>query len=450
MKTAILIGAGDRGGIYADWARKNPAKCKITGVAEPVASLRERIARFHDISLHRQFESWHDILEEPKFADAVIIATPDRLHAEPALQALERGYHLLLEKPVALTPEDCFAISSSASQKGLIVMACHVLRYTRLFSEIKRMLDSGCIGEVRTIFHAENVAYYHMAHSYVRGNWRRSDESSPMILAKCCHDLDLIAWYAQARPVRIASFGELSHFRVENAPADAPARCTDDCPVSDECPYEAVESYLHGTHMKRALSVSGSKLIAGAATFMCSWPRLAGALPGFSRYRIWKEWPTSTITDDLTEAGIMKALREGPCGRCVYRCDNDQVDHQETIIEFENGVTASLRMHGLSAKEGRTIRIDGTRGTLRARFGGGNRIEIRKHGSGRVHTYRIRGDILGHGEGDRGIMDSFVSDLHEPLEDRPADNYLTSHLLAFAADRSRREGRVVEMINTPS
>ncbi len=312
------------------------------------------------------------------------------------------------------------------------------------------MIDSGRIGRVRTIFHAENVAYYHMAHSYVRGNWRRSDLSSPIILAKCCHDLDLVAWYAGARPRRVASFGELGYFLSEAAPKGAPARCTDGCPVSADCPYDAVESYLHGAHMKRALASSGSMLISVAARLMCSWPRLAGALPGLSRYRIWKEWPTSTITNDLTEGGIMKALREGPYGRCVFRCDNDQVDHQETIIEFDNGVTATLRMHGLSAREERTIRIDGTAGTLRARFGGGSRIEIRRHGQRKCETYRIPGDVIGHGEGDAGVMDDFISDLNAPIEERAQENYLAGHLLAFAADSSRLEGAVVDMLNTPA
>ena len=440
-KKVILIGAGDRGRIYASWAEKNPRRLAIAGVAEPVAPRRELIAKRHGISPSRVFASWEEILSRPKFADGAIIATQDGMHAAPALAALEKGYHLLLEKPMAVTPEDCAAIVKASRDTCLTVSVCHVLRYTKLFSTIKKIIDEGMIGRVATIFHAENVAYYHMAHSFVRGNWRRADESSPMILAKCCHDLDLIAWYAGSRPRRVDSVGGLRHFRPENAPAGAPARCTDGCPAAKECPYQAVEGYLRGVPLKRALSTSDSRPVAGAARIMLAFPRLSKWIPVLSNYHVWKEWPTSTITGDLTEDGIMKALREGPYGRCVYRCDNDQADHQETVIEFENGVTAVLRMHGLSAVEGRTLRIDGTGGTLRARFGGGTVLEVQGHGSLKVMKFPVKGDFIGHSEGDRGVMENFVSVLEGGSGLTTAEESLVSHELAFAAHRARAEGR---------
>jgi predicted dehydrogenase len=444
-KKVILIGAGDRGRVYAAWAEKNPRRLAIAGVAEPLAARRNVIAKRHDIAPSRVFDSWEEILSLPKFADGAIIATQDGMHAAPALAALGKGYRVLLEKPMAVTPGDCGAIVRASRDTGLPVSVCHVLRYTKLFSSIKKIIDGGMIGRVATIFHAENVAYYHMAHSFVRGNWRRVDSSSPMILAKCCHDLDLIAWYAGSRPKRVSSIGGLHRFRVENAPQGAPERCTDGCPVAEECPYHAVEGYLRGIPLKRALSSSDSRTVAGAARIMLAFPGLSKWLPVLSNYHVWKEWPTSTITGDLNEDGIMKALREGPYGRCVYRCDNDQADHQETTIEFENGVTAVLRMHGLSAREGRTLRIDGTRGTLRACFGGGTVLEVQRHGSSRVKKFPVKGDFIGHSEGDRGVMENFVTVLEGGPGLTTAGESLVSHELAFAAHRARGEGRLVEM-----
>ncbi len=441
--TAILLGAGDRGAIYAAYALRHPANLRIVAVAEPVAERRRRMARLHGIPDADVVASWEELLDRPRMADGAIIATQDVLHTAPALKALACGYHVLLEKPMALTEDECLAIVNAAEASGRSLCVCHVLRYTALFRAVKDILDSGMIGRVHTIYHAENVAYYHMAHSFVRGNWSNSDDSSPMILAKCSHDFDLLYWFAGSPPRSIASAGGLDHFTAANAPPGAPPRCTDGCPVAGTCQYDAVSTYLYGRPLKKALAMMNAGALSLAAKILLGAPGVSRFLPGLRAYARWREWPTSTITDDLSKAGVMMALREGPYGRCVYRCDNDQVDHQETVIEFENGASAVLRMHGFSAMEGRSLRIDGSAGTLRACFGAGGALEVLPHGSSRVKRYPVRTDLLGHSEGDEGIMENYVSVLAGGRSLTSARESLQSHLMAFAANRSRLEGRII-------
>jgi predicted dehydrogenase len=444
-KKIILIGAGDRGQVYASYVMKNRDKLNLVAVADPNRTRRNKVAKAHGIGPSSQFESWQEILSQPQMADGAIIATQDSLHAGPAVKALELGYEVLLEKPMAITEKDCEVLVETSRKTGRTLNVCHVLRYTDFFSRIKSIIDDGIIGDVYTIFHAENVSYYHMAHSYVRGNWRNISGSSPMILAKCCHDLDLIAWFSGAKPKKISSTGSLSHFRPENAPVGAPQRCTDGCPSEKECMFNAVDIYLKGKHMKLALAKEGPSAIALAANVMLRYPIISSVLPVLKQYSIWKEWPTSTITDDLSKDGIMNALKNGPYGRCVYSCDNDQVDHQETAIKFDNGITAVLRMHGHSEIEGRTIRIDGSKGTLKGKFGGKTGLDVHIHATGKKIVYPLKADILGHSEGDYRIMDNFLSVLNGGKGQTDAAESLVSHSMAFAAYESMIENRVVEL-----
>ena len=444
MVSVVLVGAGARGkDAYGKWIAAHRDRARIVAAAEPREARRSDLAAEHGIPVSALFSSWEELLEKPRMAEACIIATQDQGHTAPALAAMAKGYHVLLEKPMAPSAEECALLVASSREAGVELRICHVLRYTPFFSALKASIDSGAIGEVTAIDHSENVSYWHFAHSYVRGNWRSTREANPIILAKSCHDMDILYWLAASRARSIQSFGSLQFYTKENAPEGAPERCTDGCPHSESCPWYAPRLYLHGTPMLQGYRNSPNaalRLVAGAAT-----SRAVRNLID------WREWPSSTISDDHSKAGRLEALKAGPYGRCVFRCDNDVVDRQVVNLEFESGVVASFSLHGFSFEEGRRIRVDGTKGCLEGRFGlSGSLLQLHEHRSGRTRTLLRKTDLAGHGGGDAGVMDSFISDLEERSAGRPSADPLTSaeaslesHLMCFAAERSRLEGRVV-------
>ena len=405
---AVLVGAGHRGReAYGAYALRYPHQLKFVAVAEPIAERRERFARDHGIPPERQFTSWEELYARGQLAPALINCTMDRDHVASTLPALELGYHVLLEKPMATTPHDCVRLVRAAERAGRILQICHVLRYTPFFAALHEVVRSGRLGEVITVEHRENVAYWHMAHSFVRGNWRNSRTSSPMILTKCCHDLDILAWVLGTRCLRIASFGSLTWFRADRVGPEIPERCTDGCPIEDECPFYAPRLYL--------TEYTG--------------------------------WPVSVISLDTSLEARLKALQEGPYGRCVYRCDNDVVDHQVVMMEFENEVTVAFTMHGHSHKEGRTMRYDGSQATLRG-SSTENELVVYDHVTGREEMIRPGTLAGGHGGGDTGLMHAFVAAVrnpdHEVLSSARAS--LQSHLMAFAAEEARVTGQVIDML----
>lgn len=405
---AVLIGAGHRGyAAYAPYALQHPDELRFVAVAEPNPARRERLARAHNIPAERCFASWEELLAQGQLAPALFNCTMDRLHVATTLAALDAGYHVLLEKPMAVTPTDCVQLAQASERTGRVLQICHVLRYTTFFSTLHEILASGRLGDLITVEHRENVVYWHYAHSYVRGNWRNRAEASPMILAKCCHDMDILFWNLGRPCVRLSSTGSLIHFRSANAPAGAPARCTDGCPAENECPFYA--------------------------------PRIYAQADG--------GWPRSVIAENHSVAARMDALRTGPYGRCVYHCDNDVVDHQIVNMEFAGGISVALFMHGHSNEECRTMRYDGTRATLRGKFTyHGGEITICDHRTGSEETI-IPEVRAGHGGGDLGLVAAFVRALRA---DRPevltsARASVESHLMAFAAEQARVEASVVNM-----
>ncbi len=449
---AVLVGAGNRGyDAYGPYALAHPDEMRFVAVAEPHDVRRARFAQAHHIPPERRFRTWEGLLSQVQMADAAVICTLDDLHVGPTIAALEAGYNVLLEKPMATTVEDCVRLVQTAERSGHILMLCHVLRYTPFFSTLHDIVASGRLGDVITVEHRENVSFWHAAHSYVRGHWRNSRLSSPMILAKCCHDFDVLFW--NLGPVkRLGSFGSLLHYRAENAPPGAPERCTDGCPHEAECPWSAPRLYLELIPLMQEAQGSRSaleRLAAGLYLDHPSFTNLARRLiPGLDTALDYREWPISTISEDTSPEARRRALATGPYGRCVYRCDNDVVDHQTVNMELESGASAVLVMHGHSHREGRTMRYDGTRATLLGQFYlGDSEIKIHHHLTGKVEIIRPELGRAGHGGGDEGVMRAFVRALRqresEPLTSARAS--LESHLLAFAAEKARVEGAIVDV-----
>jgi predicted dehydrogenase len=426
--TAVLIGAGNRGAeSYAPYALQHPDELNFVAVAEPDPVRRARFAKAHEIPKTHQFTTWEDLFDAGKLADAAVIATQDQMHTGPALVALDHGYDVLLEKPMAPTLSENVLLAQTAEKTDQLLQICHVLRYAPFFETVHEIVTSGRLGDVITVEHRENVSYWHMAHSYVRGNWRNRSLASPMILAKCCHDLDILYW--NLGPVaHLSSVGSLIHYRAENTPEGAPPRCTDGCPVADDCPWYAPRIYVDMTPLEKNMYATDVQIP----------PNYGG-------------WPRSVVTDDPTNPeAVLDALKTGPYGRCVYQCDNDVVDNQIVTMETERGASVALYMHGHSHREGRTLRYDGTRATLRgAYFFDEQRIEIHDHLTGEVEV--IEPDLgplggTGHGGGDYGLMKAFVRAVRDPeTAMTTAREALESHLMAFAADEARIDGTIIEM-----
>ena len=411
--TLMVVGAGDRGSTYASYAAKMPERAKVVAVAEPDEGRRKRFVEEHGIAARNVFTDWQDAAAGDNLADAVIVATQDALHVDPAVAFAAKGYDMLLEKPMAPTPDGCRAVHKAVKEAGIVFGVCHVLRYTSYTRKLKALVASGAIGEVVSMQHLEPVGYWHQAHSFVRGNWRNEAEASFMLLAKSCHDLDWIHHIMDAPCRRLSSFGSLKHFRSEHSPAGAADRCLD-CSAESQCPYSAKRIY-------------GGFLDKGA-----------------------HGWPLNIVTRDFTREGLDAALREGPYGRCVYACDNDVVDHQVVNMEFVDGKTATFTMTAFTHTDwGRFTRVFGTRGQI---DGDSSNITVYNFLTNEktvIDTEATDGTITGgHGGGDGGIMDRFVSAVAQRkpgLMSTGADASLESHLMVFGAEQARREGRVVEL-----
>lgn len=452
---AILIGAGQRGlEAYGPYALRHPDQIQFVAVAEPDAERRERFAAQHHIPPENQFETWEPLLEKPRLGEAALVCTQDQMHTAPATAALKAGYHVLLEKPMATTLAECQQLVAVSEETGRQLHICHVLRYTEHFQQLKKVVDSGVLGDIVNISHRENVAWWHMAHSFVRGNWRNTAQSAPMILAKCCHDLDILVWLLEDRADILNSVGGLMHYRPENAPQGATQRCLDSCPAASTCRYYAPFIYIDHTPLWRGIADSGKGMARWAARQALTHPGLVKALslviPDLKMVADYRGWPSSAVTNDPSPENLLAALREGPYGRCVYYCDNDVVDHQVVNMQFVGGTSVTLTMHGHSHLEGRITRIEGSNATLTSAFShGGSWIEVNEHASDRCRRYDTSATVKsGHGGGDFGLMAGFVRALwadDEKAALTSARTSLESHLMAFAAEEARLKKKTVRM-----
>jgi len=404
----LVVGAGDRGRTYGAYALAHPDEARVVAVAEPDPARRERFACDHGLDPSRCFDHWQAALDAGRSADAVVIATLDQDHAPPAVAFAEAGWDLLLEKPMATTADDCRRIARAARESGVVFAVCHVLRYTRYTQELKRLIDSDAIGEVVGVQRLEPVGFWHFAHSYVRGNWRREADIRSVLLAKCCHDLDWLHYIIGLSCERVASFGALHHFRRSEMPTDAALRCVD-CRLERDCPYSAVRLYLGG----------------------------------FARGE--RGWPISVVTEPVTEQRIRQALADGPYGRCVYACDNDVPDHQVVLLQFAGARHASLTMSAFTPACQRQTTIFGTRGWL---VGDGHRISWHDFRNNQVRALEIAGASDRHGGGDAALMRAFAQAVRwrDPSRLRSDINEtLYTHLLVFAAEHARQRGIVLDM-----
>lgn len=454
--TAVLIGAGLRGReVYGDYAVKHPDKLKFIAVADPDPARCSLFQREHNIPAGMAFDSWASLFNSAngKLGDAAFICTQDRLHYKPAMAALQLNYDLVLEKPVSPFVEECREIARAARESNRIVQVCHVLRFTPFWQKVKEIVDAGEIGRIIHYDHSENVSYWHFGHSYVRGHYRKTAESSPLILAKSCHDLDLMYWMIGEKPLSVQSMGELTYYRPENAPAGAPERCTDGCPAAETCPWHAPRLYITAEPLLRIGLHAPSRMARGLARLALNHRKTLKFLSLFNR-RLnsildWDRFPATVITSDLSVEGKIKALKEGPYGRCIFKCDNDVVDHQVTTYRFPDGSTGTLTLHGVSDLEGRELRIFGTKGAIRGHFRyNGEEITVTDFRYCKTRTvYRAGLSMGGHGGGDFGLMESFVRVMRGevPPAEGGADveNAMEAHYMALAAEEARESGMTV-------
>lgn len=393
-----------------------PHLYSIEGAADPLPVRVERVRQAcGNPAAFRSFSSDEELLSEEKFADVLVIGTQDSMHFEPCLKAMELGYDILLEKPIATCLDEVLYLARRAEELGRRVLVCHVLRYTPFYRKVKEVISSGVLGEIVSLNASEGVNPWHQAHSFVRGHWAVTEKATPMIIAKSCHDMDVISWLMDQACLRLSSSGSLMHFHSAHAPVGAPLRCTSGCPVQDSCSYNALR-YLQGEQR--------------------AW--LKGVWDG---------------GDNDSDEAIIDWLKVSPWGRCVYHCDNTAVDHQVVSMEFASGSTATFTMTAFDT--GRNIEIFGTKGVLR---GGeavlkatGAEIQVTLHANlvpTKVSVDLLEGGYDGHGGGDMGLMMALYDEMRcaAPSEmSTSIASSVQSHVMGFAAETARLERRVVDL-----
>ena len=414
--TVAIIGAGARGVDAYGWQFYDAKdKFKITAICDINPVRLEYASNRFDVPKENRFATEEEFFEA-KRADLLLVSTQDKDHIRHCVKGFALGYEIMTEKPLTDNAEECQILLDAQKKAGKNALVCHVLRYAPAFLKTMEILESGKIGRLVAIDALERVSYWHQAHSYVRGNWRSTDEpcgSTPMILAKCCHDLDLLQWYAKSKCKTISSVGDLTFFTPENAPEGSAKRCVE-CKHCKTCPYSAETIYIN----------------------------------------IWKKrgcpediWPYNVLVQPpLTEEKLRQAIAEGPYGRCVFHCDNNVVDHQITTMVFENGVKATLTMTGFTAPGGRRYHFHGTLGEL-VLDELTNEITLWQYGEGpqvtKIDTLEDSG--YAHGGGDVFL----VKKLYEVLcgnakADTSLEASVESHLMGIRAEESRlAEGKLV-------
>jgi len=416
--TAVIIGCGHRGVGYGRYSLMHPDELKVVAVADPDPIRRGRTGDLFAVPPERRFDTAQELAQHPQLAEAAINGTMDRDHVPTTLPLLDAGYDVLLEKPICSTKEELLLLLGKVRETGRKLMIGHVLRHAPFYVAIKRRLLDGEIGELMTIHSEEAVSYHHAAAAFIRGRWSRRDDSNPMLLAKCCHDLDLIAWYKSGiRPTQVSSMGSRMYFREERAPEGAGTRCLVDCRIEESCPYSARKNYLE--------------------------------------QKLWGPycWEAIEHLGNATAEDKVESLKtDNPHGRCVWRCDNDVVDHQSAMIEFEDGCVTTHDMICGTARPGRTVHLLGTTGEIEG-FMEDGKLVVRHPDARAGHEYSeekielsLTGD--GHGGGDTRLVEDFIHTVRgEPasISTTSIEDSVYGHLIAFAADEGMVGRRVAQV-----
>ncbi|MBC7776068.1 MAG: Gfo/Idh/MocA family oxidoreductase [Phycisphaerae bacterium] len=401
--TVVTIGAGNRGNVYGNYALSYPEELDVVGVAEPIPLRNERYTEKHKIEESKRFTTWEHVFQRPKFADAVLITTPDNLHYGPCMAALKLGYDVLLEKPISPSEKECRDILALAKKTGRIVAVCHVLRYAPYFEKLRELMQAGTIGQIVSMQHMEPIEHIHMSHSYVRGNWHDRFATTPIILAKSCHDLDILRWLIGKPCKKIVAMGSIKWFRKENAPEGSTDRCMNGCAVESSCPYSAMKIYHRNRQRTHVFDLPEEKEKHGDY--------------------------------------ILEKLRTTNYGRCVYRMDNNQEDHYIASMEFEGGTTANFSMEAFTSYEGRRTRVMGSMGDI---VGDMDTFTLTDFRTGKSTVYdNSSGD--GHGGGDWRLVRNWlqaVSQRKPELLTSTIDASIESHVMGFMAEKSRKTGKV--------
>jgi predicted dehydrogenase len=400
-----VIGAGVRGTSLARKLVSSELRVVVAAVAEPDEEKRRSFAREFNLGKEAVFSGWVDLTDKLTGCDAAIIATLDNQHAGPAAACLNRDWHILLEKPLADNLKDCKLIVKTQNERGKVVAVCHTLRFMDGFRKVKNLLSGGAIGDLVHIDHMEAIGHLRFAHNYVRGRWAKEKENTFLLLHKCSHDIDYINWLFTEPCVRVSSFGSLKYFTSSNAPEGSTHRCTDGCIISETCPYSATAIYVNASL---------------------------------------NEWPARDICRIHTTDEHLNAIKNGPFGVCVWDADNDVVDHQVVLMEFEGGATATCTLSGYSATNGRRIRLQGTQGEILFDEAAGT-ISTKKFTGLNEEIIQLDAPESYHPE-DQDIVDEWLSSIiNSTTVTVDASEALRTHAVVFAAEISRKENRTVEM-----
>ncbi|BEG99589.1 Gfo/Idh/MocA family protein [Bacteroides sedimenti] len=404
--TITIMGGGNRGKTYAEYALKYPDELKVLAIVEPNEINREYFTSLYQIPEHLSFADETSFFAQKKLSDAIFIATPDHCHYSQAINALNNGYHILLEKPIAQNLNECYDIAALAEKKNLLVGVCHVLRYSKCFQKVKQLIESKELGEIINIIHFEPVGLERMAHAFIRGQWRKQEDAGPIIITKSCHDLDLIQGLVGKKCKSIASYGALNYFKQENAPKGSTDRCINGCLVEESCPYSAVKIYL--------------------------------------KERSWLRNFALTADEKINEEIIRKELKEGLYGRCVFHCDNTVIDSQVVSMLFEDNVTANFTMSAFTKKEFRTTRILLTNGEI---FSDEKSITYSNFQEGTEKRIQIN-ETSKHGGGDHVIIKSFINACRENSKEllpSNIDDSIEGFRMAIMAEESRIKKKMIEL-----